>query len=607
MERRGVPEPTSNLEEIFRGRLVAELEETRDAFVRTSDPLGLGAAFAQMREDLESIARALAEEVRAWVTILAPDRSSAMLARHRLAERWRLPWAVDGWSSIRGSGMYPRTSLQGRPEGSYPVAWDAWNDCAVGLAMIQRSTGGADWPARATAREVADWISTALVKHDPAQSERIRSGAALEVVLPFEPATFDLLPHNAAVLFDVHQEIAEGKKRQTFPVDAGEPHQKMLAGWAASPKHMKHGDDQPVGFPTGLRRLDLFDPAGRPRAQLSFDLGDSPGEALISALKDLLRSEFHSYDGLRSWAAILLMCGHDGRTVWTLDGHMEAMKLPPNQRTAERKKALADLVWFLLRLELRGEVVEERGAREGRRVLAEPLFELSSRLYRETLGGDQIEAIAFRLNPRVFGGVRGESGEIGENWWPTPAALPTLTARNDGPALALGLQLPIAFRLWTREQRAKGADPAAPLVREAEKMLRLAGIDGKHPWDRLQRALDTLVKIGLLGDWRWRDGIPARSGMLELRAAPWSLDRVLRGIRAERLLGGVAAPTGAEIRRWRQETGRTQASLAQRIGVSPRTIMRTEARAEERVEASLAAKLRDLGMPVAEWPAEGDR
>jgi DNA-binding XRE family transcriptional regulator len=604
MKSRGAPDPVPILAAVFSTRLREDLAHLEDQSPR-------GVDLASVRSAIDQTAGELAEEVRAWVEILAPDVAAAMLARPRIAAGWRLPWAatsidapvrkVNGrliWGAAVVSELSPSN-------GDAPRSWHAW------ARLAEKRPAGTAWPARATSSEVGAWISTRLRDACPprafefaAERSQDPTGAHLPWVGRIPPAASGLNPINAALIFDVHQEIGEGRKRPTFPVEAGEPHQKMLASWANSPKHLKRGDDQPVAFPTTgpgrVTRLELFDPKGRPRVQLALEI-DSPNEALILAIKDILRSEFHSYDGLRSWAAILSMCGHDARTTWTLGGHMEAMQLPPEQRTIKRKKALAKLVAFLLRLELRGEVIEERASREGRMMLAEPLFELSTRLYREGLEGeDLLEAISFRLNPRIFGGVRTEDGEIGTNWWPTPVALPTLTARDDGPALALGLQLPIAFQLWIREQRNKDANPAAPLIREGAKMLRLAGIDGKHPWDRLHRALDTLVKIEILGSWCWRDGAPSRSGMLELRVAAWALDRTIYGVRSERLLGGIAAPTGSELRRWRERSRRTQAVLARELGVSLRTLVTIEGRAESRVKPDLAARLRGLGMTAPE-------
>jgi DNA-binding XRE family transcriptional regulator len=555
---------------------------------------------AEIRSALDQTATELAAEVRTWVELLAPDRPRDVLRSPRLAAEWRLPWAATSLEApvrkVNGRLITGTVVVSDLSNGDAPRSWRTW------ARLTLARPAGTTWPARAPSSEVASWISERLRKACPQRAvefdaERAQDpagrGAALDLphVGRIPPAASFLAPFNAALIFDVHREaIEEGRERAAFPIDTGNVHREFLATMASMPKHPGHK----TSYPLKGRTLRLYSPGSNDAPiQLSLELDEpSINAALMRAIREL-----RSFEGLRAYGTLLTLAGHDARATWTLGAHLDAMQLPKRQRTPAKRKAIADLVWTILRLELQGEALD----RQGRFLPSEALFELGTSRVRSRDTDLGLEAIEYRLNPRIFDGVRTSDGAIGSNWWPVPRSLLALDGKAHGPAIALGMQLPAHFRMRTND--AKDQEPV--LVRSAERLITLGGMPMPRPrmkggepagWLRFERMLDTLIEAGSLGEWRWREGARTARGMLELAPAPWAVDRVVRGIRPRMLLGGAIAPTGAEVRRWREATGRSQADLAAELSVDRKTVNRLERAEGERVRPAIAARLRELGL-----------
>jgi transcriptional regulator with XRE-family HTH domain len=230
--------------------------------------------------------------------------------------------------------------------------------------------------------------------------------------------------------------------------------------------------------------------------------------------------------------------------------------------------------------------------RERRRLLLE-----TGRFERREGSEWKLEGIEFRMNERVYGGVRQSTGEIGRNWMPAPAALAQINHDRYQYAHGLGMLLAIRLR-WRFEE---GFDL---LSLTGKNLLALADIPysdrrASPAWTTLRRTLDALASAGLLHDYGWKDPGQAwtLAGVCHMRAAHWLTDRATRGLLPVETPPAPDRPfTGAELLAWRKARGWTQREAAVRLGVSQVAVHKAEANPTE----GLGHKLRKAFRQIAE-------
>lgn len=389
-----------------------------------------------------------------------------------------------------------------------------------------------------------------------------------------------------AVLYAAVQAVERDQSRPAVALDAGRPHHELLSGWVRDlPKDTR----TPHDALTINGRIELLAP-GR-SVQLMLDLGDnaSPNEALINALR-----EMRGWKGLRHWAAVQKLLsvdgGRQGWVRWTLDGHLNTLGVSVKNRSkADLRAQVARQVEAFTKIEI------AVYSKDGTRLEQAPLF-LVGKKYKGLQGSQfQLDGMQLTINPLLYSGVREAGGKLGRNWHPAPVELAQVDDVHHPYTLALGLILPIRWRL----RLAEGHDH---LTLKGTSALALAGIPYRTrkpgaAWKALERDLAELHRIGGLGRWEWDTPETARTleGRLHLWPAPWMADRTLRGVRPRELPPGPAVLTGAELKTWRTRHGLTQAKAAEQLHVNRRTITRAEMRPEVPLSTALAGKLRTAG------------
>jgi DNA-binding XRE family transcriptional regulator len=389
-----------------------------------------------------------------------------------------------------------------------------------------------------------------------------------------------------AVLYATLQAVERDRQRPAVAIDAGRVHHDLLMGWRDLPKDTR----TPHLATTINNRIELLAP-GR-SAQLTLDLdpeSGTMGEALIRALRDT-----RGWKGLRHWAALQKLLSVDGGRAgwvrWTLDGHLSALGTRVKNRTKATLRAdIARQVEAFTRLELAAYAAD--GTLRERR----PLLLVGAKYDRLHGSEWKLDGMQLTINPLLYSGVREAGGRLGRNWHPAPVELASVDDKHHPYTLALGLILPIRWRLALEE----GKDH---ITLKGHNALALAGVPyrARKPgvaWKALERDLTELHRIGGLGRWAWdaADTPHTLEGRLHLWPAPWMLDRTFHDVKPIERQLGPAVLTGAELKTWRKRRGLTQGKAAETLHVNPRTIMRAEKHPAEPLSTALTAKLRAAG------------
>jgi hypothetical protein len=267
-----------------------------------------------------------------------------------------------------------------------------------------------------------------------------------------------------------------------------------------------------------------------------------------------------------------------------MEEHLDAQGVPRRERREARLAKEAREVELLTKIELA--VKDKKGLVRERR----PLFLVGSRFERLKGSKWELDGMELQVNPLIYGGVRAdETGKLGRNFGLGTDRLPQLDPRRHPAALALGLLLPIRFRLARNE----GKDSVALA---GQTILRYAGIryspnHSGRAWEVLADDLDELQRIGGIGRWAWGgDGVPGLLNTIRFWPAAWAADRALHGVRPLEL--PAARPlTGKELRDWRVGAKLSQAQAAAELGVGLRTIERNEGAPEKLLGPALRAAL----------------
>jgi hypothetical protein len=300
-----------------------------------------------------------------------------------------------------------------------------------------------------------------------------------------------------------------------------------------------------------------------------------PGEQLSEALVRELK-EWRGWMGLRNWAALQRLLSVEGNREgwvrWTLDAHMNALGYSPRAReSVETQRRVAQEVELFTELELA--VYDQQDRLRERR----PLVHVGSKFDRLHGSEWRLEGMELRINALLYQGVRdNETGKLGSNYGLAAPELPQVDHARHPHTIALGIILPIRWRLAWGDRvdhvRLKGAS-----------LLHLAGIayskhDPARAWDALERDLEELRRIGGLGRWAW-EGPPRESDSIVVLHPPeWARDRLERGVAPLELPPAPSVLTGTELRKWRDARGLTQVAAAEMLGVSVDTVKRGEAR-----------------------------
>ena len=536
------------------------------------DRMTIGEGLHRIDTTAESLLRETYQRIEKLIPLVPARLRKAVIAREELAARW--PWPRD--SHPAGFAL---ELLRARANATQAP------DAGEARAHV-RPTAMGTWPPEVAAMDVATW--DALIKAYPDEAEAFRE----RVTRGESPRRNEVRWIALGVLYGALQAVERDRRRHAMAIDAGRPHHDLLMGVRNLPKDTR----TPHTVTAVNDRIELLDPEGG-CVQLTLALGESaPSEALISALRTL-----RTWRGLRHWAAVQKLLsvdgGRQGWVRWTLDGHLDALGVSAKNRTTATVRAeVARQVEAFTRIEIA--VYADDGTLRSRR----PILLVGEKYDRLTGSEWALDGMQLTINPLLYGGVREAGGQLGSNWHPAPVELAAVNEREHPYTLALGLILPIRWRLALAE----GHDH---LTLTGESALRLAGItvrpldrqwmrhNGAGAWAKLERDLEELARIGGLGRWDWdaTDTPRTLDGRLHLWPAPWVADRTLHEVRPVELPPGPPVLTGAELKVWRARKGLTQAQAAETLNVSRDSIMRAEKRQDVPLSKALAGKLRAAG------------
>lgn len=563
-----------------------------------AEPITLGGALTEIREGRETL---LADSLRLLEGLIQmmvePELHRATLARKEVFERWVWPEGSRPGSLFhrlerrlnRGRALENTRSW---PEDLHPASFLQWQLGRL-LEASRKFYPGPKGPAGPLGGGGLEAYHS--IK------------ALLQTVLQDEVS--QLIPHSwhYMAIHEGWRAVNHDRRRPMTALPAKKGPVEFVEGlgdaaWRVSSK--LRGIDHPIIF----GKVELFARTAGRRIQVAVPLSE---DGLPLGTADALE-QICGPEGLRHWVAMLTMLtsdGMDGRLRWSLDRHLEVVGYSPeSRRNPELRQRVATIVEDFTRLEL---VVYDNDGKERDRG---PLFHVdrSREPIAEEDGG--LEGLFLRINPGLYDGVyQGEpgSGRRGQYWWPAPADLAKIDHVRFPAAYSLGLKLSHRLR-WTlgneREAlkigtegliRAMGCVEAPPSAdTEARKEILF----------RLERTLEELLRIGIMGRIEWVDGAPGAWGsMARIYPTPGQLDRVVHGVRpltwqGEKPRPGQSPPlTGDELREWRRKARLTQAQAAERFGVERKAVVRAEAKGA----GELRGKLRTAfsGLRAQESPA----
>ena len=447
------------------------------------------------------------------------------------------------------------------------------------------------WPAEVSADDLARWFGTSV--SDPSYGEHLlrllhevedTDWAAIERLFAdawrrsmlgpdaahetvaraaFRAAFARITLTFTAMVYAAFRHFDTDRNRKIIALDAGQIHHSMISGMRDLPKTR---GAMKTRVTSGWAEI-LTPERG---VGLRLDAHEIPTR-LIDAVR-----EWRSWHGLRHWAALQYLfttSGRTGRIRWTLSQHLDALGYSERaRRDPEVRDRVAAEVEALTRIEIA--IYNKDGSVRVRG----PVLAITQR--GESLRGAQwaLEGLELMIHPVLYEGVRAENGELGSLWAPAPMELARIDHVRHPHALALGLILPIRWR-WD------ALDNEGTLTITGERLLETAGIrytqhDAKRAWTSLQRDLDELRRIGGLGRIEWLSAPFTLDGVCQLHPPQWFRDRVRHKVRPAESQMTVRVLTGGDLETWRKSQGLTQEALAERLGLSARTVMRAESRSD---------------------------
>ena len=530
---------------------------------------------------LDEIAGALAEhltaEVERLAAILVPDE----FRRAALDARDARDLLVTGWPFPR---WWPPTAL-GDHNWNLNIAllpWDEiyWhpNAAPAAVAAWLRERAGDREAANKIAKELDRGTNPGMVGHvenwDTATPWTGLRWTAAGISLLF--AAYMDAKSSQRVLTIRHGATREaravldvfttggGSAVDSRPWDAG-----IGSGWA----ELVWGDRRKG--PVQLTLTGMVDP--------------DPTWRMIAGILDELK-----HDGLRDWLILHRMAqeqGANGTIHWTWSDHKRAATYRRQiARGAGEAKLAQDVVQRIVRLKnAELHVRTQVGERQAwQRIGPFGLLDIPAGVDEFTKAGRSTRMALIQINPEIYkGALRGS---------PRPHFMQIAgdVLGMPGPRLALLTMLSCD---WQYDREPEG------VRRKLGTLLSYAGIrDGgytpiKHlaaATRTLERHLDALTRDGHAGGYtKDQDGA---SVIYQIRPSRWWVDRALLDVPPDygRSLAEVPR-TGGELRVWRTRAGRSQRAVAEMLGVSPRTIMRAEKRANAPLSDRLLAAIRGGG------------
>jgi DNA-binding transcriptional regulator YiaG len=568
------------------------------------EPVPVDVALQVVREDTEEIARQAAAEVEELAGLFVPDDvRSAVLARHLLVKRWAWPLrslsfrtlvCLDGlgsgrdlatappdpaWRSVPGGENFPR----GRTTSAAKYLAHPRLMVPDAVALLDVLTWAREPLARLSV-EGRDVVESAIAGKERPPGGTDGTTRAFTLRGPNGEPGRVVAPWALGVLYEAWRDVElNSKRRHALALDANDPSRSVLEGMVHMPKDTRKGwEVVPSG---GYYELAV---PGEPK-QYALTL---PGVHMSEAMQGAIRT-LRGPKGVRHWLAF-----HVGFTVagrrsgalrWTVEDHLDALQVPLRQRRrSEIVEECVGMAELFLRLELL-----RRPTPHAKDFTRAPIFHVRNWNGREAAGRLRLDGVDFGINPWLYGGVRKESGELGENFAWAPAELAGIDHVRHPYAVTLGPVLAIRWRI------AYAQDGRDFVKVSGENVLRAAGADkgykARDPgrtWHAIARDLEELQRLGALGDFEW-DGPPGLRSNLTFHMPTLMRDRMLHGVRPLELTSPVPT-TGAELKAWREDKGLSQVQLAALLGVVVSTVSRGERRSTERLPTPFRESLRRL-------------
>ena len=542
-------------------------------------PLTVGEAIKAVKKGQKLLIDSVCDEIKfAATACMDPKTRKQALCRPFVSREW--PWSDK---HIPGKAIRALLSVLETPP---PKEFPQWSESLH-----------SQWNPRAAFLDVARWAKPGLNKIQRGLGNNFLKRVENRQSFDFLEVTSNkqvlnqLNPPGLALLFLAEQEVKDGLKRSAIAVDAGRPHHDLFTGWrTASGKHRRTGSIK-ARYTASEERVELFDRTKNKCVQLAIDAEDgSLQEEIIKALRDTISPE-----GFKHWAALLLLMSKQGARQgwvrWTMEDHLNALGYSDRVRyNQQRLDEIAKVIELFTKLELI--VYNPTGT-----VRAEsPLVHVGTRYKRLEKSRWQLDGLELRINPLLYSGVRNmETGKPGNQWFPVPEELAQIDHIRHPNAIPLALLMAIRWHwdLFQGDQQKKYY-----LALKGKNLLELADMEvgntnKKRTWIQLERELDELKKIGLLGHWEWHGQERSQEGVCRFYPAEWLLDRTVRKLRPTEAIPIDIPKTGKELRSWREEKGWTQATLAKHIGVSRKTIIRAESQSDKKITASLSKALKN--------------
>lgn len=560
------------------------------------NPVPVEAALQVVREEADAIARATAAEVEELAGIFVPEGvRTAVLDRERLTDMWAWPtWAVPIRVGLCLDGMVTGVEVAEAP----PMPWPGHDK-----PRRQTSVGKYSWhprmdvPDTVAFRDVFTWAKEPLSRlslEGPEALEAVLADNSFPVRLPYEPHTraFTLRaatndapalmasPWALGLLLEAVRDVEAHRRRPGIALDASNAHRSLVESVVAMPKDTR----QPWEVASSGGYYELVVPGAAEQYALTL-----PGVHMSERMTEAIRT-LRGPEGLRHWLAFQVGFTGRGRRSgvmrWTVEEHLDALQVPRKHRPGKVDTALS-MAELFLHLEL-----VRRSSPRSRVVERGPVFHVRNWYGRENAGHLRLDGVDFGINPWLYGGVRQDDGELGENFAWAPAELAAIDHVRHPYSVSLGPVLAIRMRIHYANH---GEDT---LRMSGESLLRAAGAakgykarDPGRTWRAIHRDLDELVERGALGGYGWEEGGPSLRAIIRLSMPTLMRDRMLHEVRPLEL-GAPPPSTGAELQAWRKARGLTQAALARLVGMTGQTVSNAERRGEERLPPRLREALR---------------
>lgn len=546
-------------------------ERIHDVFMRYADGRELS---GEIEGCIPEMAKEMADSLELCVNLLVRNVKERQAISARLVKRWPL-----------------KPTSQESP---HTEAWAVLAEAHLVFLINDALDVAEYWPGEAAPRDVAQWMT----KH--CQNElRQFANKTLRLVEnshAFPPFIVDgkyhISAYKIALVFLAWRDVEEKRRENFIAIDASKVHHELITGHKDLPKDKRRpmaldSDDDGERFSYGI-----IDKKNASSIQLSLCLPEQLNDRLVKAVCD-----WRGWVGVRTWTALLKLFsedGRNGRAVWTIDRHLEAMGYSErSRRDPAKRKAAAEEVELFTYMELG--VYADGRERERR-----PIIHVERKidcLEEDAHGEDTwiLGRMELGINPSLYNGVRStKTNKIGRNWYPAPAALATVDHVRHPHTYALGLILPIRWR-WA------WMDGDDYLEMQGFKLLQLAGIKynkrkASQAWAALDRDLQELRRIDGIERWEWTDGSTKNTlaGKVLLYPPTWAVDMTVRGLPPIEKKRAPLICTGADLRKWRTDRGMSQATIATTLGIDVSTIKRAESALSKKLGPSIQTALSKL-------------